>query len=305
MATRRAVLLASLGASLSWAAGRPRLASAAAGPAPSAHFEIRELRLAPGEAPFGGRVPVLVPRHLAEGARVPLVVALHGLGETGDPALAARAWPELYGLGDAYGRLREPPIQARGRRGDLPPDRVEAINRALAARPLEGLVVACPFTPNPAKARDRGAHLDAYARWLVDVVASRAREQLSMVAPGPSTTHLAGCSMGGSVAIDVALRARGSFGALAIVQSAHGAHRNAAIAAGLAAAGPSGKPLPTLVLTSRGDPFRARNEALARELAARGVPHEARVLPGPHDQPWLREAGTPEMLLWLDRRPRR
>ena len=26
-----------------------------------------------------------------------------------------------------------------------------------------------------------------------------------------------------------------------------------------------------------------------------------RVIPGPHDQPWLREAGTIETLLWLDR----
>lgn len=309
MATRRAVLLASTGASLAWATGSaPSWATGAvpggAGPDAAAPFEMRDLRLGAAEAPFGGRVPVLVPTHMPAGARAPLVIALHGLGETGDPALAARAWPELYGLCDAYRRLRAPPIAARGRRGDLPPERIEAINRALAARPLEGVVVACPFTPNPSKARDRRAHLDAYARWLLDVVAERAREQLP-VAAGPATTYVAGCSMGGAVALEVALRSAGRIGALAIVQSAHGAHRNPELATRLATAGPAGAPLATLVLTSRGDPFRERNEALARELAARGVPHEARTLPGPHDQPWLREAGTPEMLLWLDRRPRR
>ena len=298
MATRRAVLQASA----AWAAlavvGRPALAEG------DPHLELRDLRLGPGEAPFGGRVPVLVPRHLAPGTRVPLVIALHGLGESGDPVLAARAWPELYGLCEAYRRLRTPPLAARTRRGDLPPDRIEVINRELAARPLDGLIVACPFTPNPSRARDRGAHLDAYTRWLLDVVVARAREQLP-VDPRPATTHLAGCSMGGAVALDVAIRARGALGALAVVQSAHGAHRNPALAEALGAAGPAGGPLPTLVLTSRGDPFRERNEALARELAARKLPHELRVLPGPHDQPWLREAGTPEMLLWLDRRPRR
>lgn len=298
MPTRRAVLLASaVGAALALAGRR----AGAGGDAP---FELRDLRLGPGEAPFGGRVPVLVPRHLAPGARAPLVIALHGLGESGDPVLAARAWPELYGLCEAYRRLRTPPLTPGTSRGDLPAERIETINRELAARPLEGLVVACPFTPNPSRARDRGAHLDAYTRWLVDVVTARAREQLP-VDPRPSTTHLAGCSMGGAVALDVALRAKGTFGALAIVQSAHGAHRNAALADALGAAGPAGGPLPTLVLTSRGDPFRERNEALARDLAARKLPHELRVLPGPHDQPWLREAGTPEMLLWLDRRPRR
>jgi hypothetical protein len=34
------------------------------------------------------------------------------------------------------------------------------------------------------------------------------------------------------------------------------------------------------------------------------VANTLRVLPGPHDQPWLREAGTIEMLHWHDRRPR-
>jgi acetyl esterase/lipase len=138
----------------------------------------------------------------------------------------------------------------------------------------------------------------------VDVVAKRAREQEPSLGSGPERLHLAGCSMGGSVALEVVSRARGAFGALAVVQSAHGAHRNPEYASMLAVAGPKGGALPTMVLTSEGDPFRDRNQALARALAAASVPHELRVLPGPHDQPWLREAGSPEMLHWLDRRPR-
>jgi acetyl esterase/lipase len=102
----------------------------------------------------------------------------------------------------------------------------------------------------------------------------------------------------------VAIRAPGAFRAIALVQSAHPAHRNAELASRLASAGPGKGPLPALVLTSEGDPFRDRNLALAAELEKRGVPTERRKLPGPHDQPWLREAGTLEMLHWLDRRPR-
>ena len=41
--------------------------------------------------------------------------------------------------------------------------------------------------------------------------------------------------------------------------------------------------------------------ALAAELKTRNVPHAYRVIPGPHDQPWLREAGTIEAVHWLDR----
>lgn len=308
MATRRAALAASVACGIGALlgdreqGGRPGAAGEARADG-RPDVQVADLALGAGDLPFGGRVPVLSPRHLPAGSRLPLVIALHGLGESGDPALAARAWPELYGMLEAWRRLLQPPVVPRSRRGDWPAERMAEVNRELAARPLQGLVVACPFTPNPSRARDRGAHLDAYARWLTDVVAARARAQRPVLA-GAASTHLAGCSMGGSVAVEVALRARGAFGGLALVQSAHGAHRNPAIAAGLATAGPGGSPLPTLVLTSRGDPFRDRNHALARELAARGVPHEARTLPGPHDQPWLREAGTPEMLLWLDRRPR-
>jgi len=41
--------------------------------------------------------------------------------------------------------------------------------------------------------------------------------------------------------------------------------------------------------------------ALSRALHERGITHDLAVLPGPHDQPWLRETGTLEMLLWQDR----
>ena len=56
------------------------------------------------------------------------------------------------------------------------------------------------------------------------------------------------------------------------------------------------------LLTSEGDPFLAGHVAFAAALTKHGVPFEKRVLPGPHDQPWLREAGTIEMLLYQDRR---
>ena len=58
---------------------------------------------------------------------------------------------------------------------------------------------------------------------------------------------------------------------------------------------------PMLILTSTQDHWRSSSEVLDAELAQAKVPHTFRVIPGPHDQPWLREAGTIEALHWLDR----
>lgn len=300
MTTRRETLAAALSCAFGALARAGEARSD--GLSPSRHV-LSDLSLSATEAPFGGRVPVLVPRSVPEGTRLPLVIALHGLGEASDPVLAARAWPELYGLLDAADRLAAPPILPRGKRGDLTSEHAAAMTRELAARPFAGLIVACPFTPNPAKAIDRQAHLARYAAWIRDTVVPRARERFP-VEREATGTHLAGCSMGGSVAVELLERCRGVFGSAALVQSAHGAHRNAAIVANARTAGPGAGALSLLVLTSRADPFRDRNVALGALLAKAGVPHDAVVLPGPHDQPWLREAGTPTMLHWLDRRAR-
>jgi enterochelin esterase-like enzyme len=56
-----------------------------------------------------------------------------------------------------------------------------------------------------------------------------------------------------------------------------------------------------LLLTSTQDHWKASSEALAAAFKAKGLVATYRVVPGPHDQPWLREAGTIETLLWLDR----
>jgi enterochelin esterase-like enzyme len=88
------------------------------------------------------------------------------------------------------------------------------------------------------------------------------------------------------------------------VQSAFGAHRADGYAERLASTIARVGPRALHLETSTEDPFRQANESLAAALARRSVPHDLRLVPGPHDQPWLREAGTIEMLHWHDRRPR-
>ena len=158
------------------------------------------------------------------------------------------------------------------------------------------------MTPNVAKLANPASALDRYASWLVDVMLPRARKEAPVFGDA-AHTHLDGCSMGGFVGLEVFLRRPDVFGAWGGVQSAFGAPRAAGYADRLAQVVRK-TPRPIHLETSEQDPFRAANELLSAELKRRGVPHELLVLPGPHDQPWLREAGTLEMLLWHDRLPR-
>jgi hypothetical protein len=211
-----------------------------------------------------------------------------------------RAWLDRYGLASAYARLRRPPIRATSRRGDLTDARRLELDASVAARPFGGLVIACPFTPNLPKRADWGAAIGSYARWIADVVVPRARAEAPVLA-GAAHTGLDGCSLGGLVGLEVFLRRPEAFGAWGGVQSAFGEHRAAGFAERVKAAIAAAGPRPLHVETSEGDPFHDANVRFAEELARRGLARELRVAPGPHDQPWLREVGTLEMLLFHDR----
>ena len=269
----------------------------------SSHWELEDLTVA-GDRRIGQRFTLLVPKHVG-GARVPLLVALHGLGETHDQRLGAYAWIERYGLGSSYDRLLEPPVAPVSRKAThWNADRLAEVNRILAEAPFRGLAIACPYTPNVSKApQGRGAALDTYADWIVEEVIPRARREAN-VFEDAAHTYLDGCSLGGYVGIEVFLRKAAHFGAWGSVQGAIGRHRVAGYAERLAQVVKDLGPRAIHLETSSGDPFRQVNEELSKALKGRGVPHDFIAPPGPHNQPFLRDSGTLEMLLWHDRLPR-
>jgi len=55
------------------------------------------------------------------------------------------------------------------------------------------------------------------------------------------------------------------------------------------------------IATSTGDPYREANAALCKHLAKLGADVTTRAFPGPHDQPWLREVGVLDLVLWASR----
>lgn len=279
----------------------PTFARSAAAETVDLDVEIKTFATSRAGVP-ASKYAILVPKHLKKGDEVGLVVALHGLGETHDESLGTRAWLDLYGLASAYRRIRTPPIARNSLRKDFTDERLREINAALTSDPFPGLCVACPFTPNPKKLKDRTRELQAYATWLEEVVIAEAKRQ-APIRKGRGAMALVGCSMGATVALEVLAARPDTYGGVGFVQGAlsrEGAKRNADR---ISAAAKSGA-FDVELLTSKGDPFLDGHRALADELALRKTDHDLRVLPGPHDQPWLREAGSIEMLFHQGRKRR-
>ncbi len=299
--TRRHLVATAVG-SLVGIAGRQAFGAPPASP----HFELRDIEVA-GDKRIGRRFTLMVPKHVGT-RRVPLLVLLHGLGETGDQRTGAHAWVERYGLGRAYDRLRSPPIRSiYASKGPAwrfwEAQRLAEVNALLTAQPFRGLAIACPYTPNVYRAANRNQALNAYAQWLVDTVIPRARKETKVLSDA-AHTYLDGCSLGGYVGLEVFLRQPGHFGAWGSVQGALGAHRVKRYAERIAAVIRDHGKRHIHLETSTGDAFRKVNRQLSRELTKAAVAHDWRMPPGPHNQPFLRDSGTLEMLLWHDRLPR-
>lgn len=304
--TRRAWLLAAGSLALTAKPSREALADEpkrTATDAPPQDLKILDLTV-DGDRFLGNRFTLAVPRHLGKDEKVPLLIALHGAGETVDQRTGAYAFVERYGLGTAYDRLRRAPVARTLTKLDYFGDAaLTDLNASLKLKPFRGLAIACPYIPNIARTKDDVPKmLDRYAAWIADVVLPRARKEAPVYTDAAHTT-IDGVSLGGLVGGEVFLRRPDLFGGWGCVQGAMGAFRIASYADKLAAIARK-TPKDIHLETSTNDPFLADTRRLAELLKKANVPNELVVYPGPHDQAWLRESGTLAMLLFHDRRKR-
>lgn len=242
------------------------------------------------------KVRVLRPSGVEGCART--LVLLHGLGETHQPAQALRAWPTLYGASEADVRLRCPPFVPPGAKPRFwTNESLARFNEGLAQRPYQGAILVCPRTPNPSLASNRDKLFDAYSEWLCEAVLPAVEAQ----SPGATKyVGLDGCSMGGYVAMEVLVRRAATFATAGCIQGALGQHRVVRYAALLAALHEANPKFQFRIATSLGDPYLDVGKVLSKRLTDLGVAHELDVVPGPHNQPWLCEIGTPRLLRWHD-----
>jgi len=259
---------------------------------------VRELVF--DDTPVGPeRAVVLVPRGAKPGERFPVLVALHGRGES-SRGLEAGAWGWLrdYALDRALDRVSRPPLSRSDFEGFVGDERLARINPDLAAHPYRGLVVVCPWVPDllaPGHSRFEDAR--PFAEFVVERLLPRVVAEAPALAD-PGSTGIDGVSLGGRAALFVALHYPKRFGAVGTLQPAvqdRDAQRIAELFAASAA-----RPRIRL-LTSDGDYFRGPILALSAALGRAGVPHEHLVVMGPHDYVFNRGPGGIEMLLWHDR----
>jgi len=255
----------------------------------------------PRAGAFGKTCLLLRPARVREDQPLPLLVLFHGLGETVSESLGIHAWADRYGLPQAYERLTAPPIvRTLPNKRYLSDERLAQINGELAREPLPDVCIACPFTPNPFKKDPSAPLLDAYARYLLDSLLP-AIEAATAVVTEPKRTGVDGVSLGGYVSLEIFLRAPERFGAVGTMQGAFGKQLAEAYARRIAEACAKSGPRALHVTTTTFDPFREASELLARRLTERGVGVALSVPEGPHDQNFLREAGSLEMLLFQAR----
>lgn len=280
------------------AAGLLSHASRAATPS-SALLRAHDLVL-PGDPKLARRTLVLVPDPLPE-RPLPVLVLLHGLGETGNELLGIHAWGERYGLVTSYERLKRAPIApTMPRLNYLTPTYAESLNKSLAQHPFQDLILVCPVTPNPYKLAPAQGTLDRYADWIEETLLTTVRQRF------PASEHalhtgIDGCSLGGYVSIEVFLRKPALFASLGSVQGAFGVAQGQMYAERLAHSIQRFGPRALHFETSSQDPYLNANRALSARLVALDVPHVLSELPGPHNQPWLQEVGTLDLLRWHSR----
>jgi enterochelin esterase-like enzyme len=255
-----------------------------------------------GDKRIARRALVLAPKHVPTGTKLPVLVLLHGLGETGNELLGIHAWGERYGAVRAYERLRRPPVQKLYPKYPwLDDERLAALNAALGKRAFGGLVLVCPVTPNPHKVGPAARTLDRYADFIERTLLPAVYDKVPCLT-GPAHTGLDGCSLGGYVGVEVFLRKPKLFGTFGGVQAAFNVPSALRYAERIQKLVKDHGARSIRAGTSSEDPFRKANQAFAKELEKRGVPCELSVPKGPHNQPWLREIGTLEMLLWHERK---
>ena len=253
-----------------------------------------------GQQSFGeGKAVVVVPSWGAADARFPVLVALHGRGEsTRTPADGAMGWPRYYAMVRQYDRLRAPPLRDSDYEGFPDPPRMAEINASLAAHPFGGLIVVCPWLPDVRPAATGDIHL--LTRYLIDVLLPKVRRDTPALA-SPEATGIDGVSLGGMLALRIGLTSPADFGAIGGIQAAFDSGQNAEWTA-LAQAARARRPgMKLRLLTSHDDYFHDPIVSVSRAWTAAGITHDFADIPGPHDYPFNRGPGSIELLMFHDR----
>jgi len=246
------------------------------------------------------RVVVLIPEREA-GARLPVLVAMHGRGEAlKGPELGARGWVDDYTLPATVERLHRPPITLDDLHGFADEARLVRLNTSLVERPYRGLIVICPYTPDTLPADESIDKALPLSRFVVETLLPRAYRETPAIGT-PESTGIDGVSLGGRAALGIGLLRPKAFAVVASLQAALRSDNSADILRRAREAKAQKPDLFVRLLTSSDDYFLKANQLLAADLSALGIRTELVLVPGPHDYEFNRGPGGYEMLMFHDR----
>jgi hypothetical protein len=247
---------------------------------------------------------VVVPAWGAPGEKFPVVVALHGHGESlKSPEEGAMGWPRDYALTRAVGRLASPPLTKDDWESFVTDARMAEVNDALKKEPARGVIVACPYMPDGDVRSTNAANgptLASRADFIMNVLLPRVRKELPALS-APASTGIDGISFGGALALRIGLGNPSAFGAVSGLQPAI-AEEEAAEYVQFAQNARKERPRQRLhLLTSDGDYFRAAVLSLSSALNRASLVHDLTQSVGPHDYAFNRGPGSIELLMWHER----
>ncbi|HEY8431059.1 MAG TPA: alpha/beta hydrolase-fold protein, partial [Sandaracinaceae bacterium] len=246
-------------------------------------------------APWGTqRVLVTFPRRgdrleHPPGQRYPVLIALHGRGESRDAERAHLGWANLYRLPDAFAALLRGRVSVADYNRFVRDTHLAYVNASLRARPFVGVMVVTPYVPDVSGEPLGSERMRALGAWLSGPLLDAVRERFEGAARTREGTGIDGVSMGGRVALEVGLGHPQVFGAVGAIQPAIRGTEEAL--ADLAAAGAREAPQHLRLLTSEEDPFLWPTRRLSMALGERRVAHTLTVMPGPHDYAFNRGPG--------------
>jgi hypothetical protein len=245
-------------------------------------------------------VVVRVPERLPQ-VRFPVLVALHGRGETlKGPERGARGWLDDYALGRAIERLGSPPLEPKDLESLVTKERLTTLNRALVETPYQGLVIACPYMPDVLRGDAPFSLAPPLARFIVDTLLPKVYAETPAIGTA-AATGIDGVSLGGRGALVVALERPEAFGAVSTLQAAFDAQDAAEILDRTRRARRKNPKLLLRFVTSTEDYYLPALKSVSAALRRAGVEHGLLVAEGPHDYAFNRGPGAYEMLLFHDR----
>ncbi len=254
-----------------------------------------ELSWTSSEAPPEGEAALV---RNGDSEESPLIVALHGRGESGRGLLAgASGFRDDYAIEKVEAKLLTGQIEASDLGGFVTPERMEALQRSLDAGRYLRPTLVTPYCPVP---RDRSTEgTRGFAAFVGDLLLARVGALLGREMPR-ERRGLDGISMGGRLALQIAILRPEVFATVGAMQPALSPDEAKSLAEALGEAH-GRSPFTLRLVSSKDDPFLEAVRALDHALSLRSIPHSFIVTPGPHDYVWNRGPGAAELLLFHER----